>query len=394
MRAVGEASSEQRKADPTRTSHPKRESLKSQSRFTAALLLLALAGCGPLDDTGDDEGTPDSGTGTAPELLSSAPENGATEVALNAAIRATFSEDMEPGSLSAETFRVTSDTSATPIAGTVIYGSRKASFWPETHLSSASTYTVTITTGATSLGGVPLGSDQSWSFTTGNSVEPGAPVELGTAGLFVILAKSGVSTVPNSVIVGDVGVSPAAASYVTGFSLTADASNTFATSPQITGKVYAADQAAPTPSKMTTAIGDMELAFTDAAGRAPDVIELGAGDIGGMTLPAGVYQWGTGLLIPADVTLTGSATDVWIFQIAQDLTVSSGKRVTLAGGALPKNVFWQVAGAVELGTTAHLEGVVLTQTSATLRTGASLNGRMLAQTAVDLDSATVIQPAP
>ena len=223
---------------------------------------------------------------------------------------------------------------------------------------------------------------------------PGVPVNLGTAGRFVVLAKSGVSTVPTSVVVGDIGVSPAAASYVTGFSLTADATNTFATSPQITGKVYAADYASPTPSEMTTAVGDMELAFTDAAGRAPDFTELGAGNIGGMTLSAGVYKWGTGLLIPTDVTLTGRATDVWIFQIAQDLTVSNGKRVTLAGGALPKNVFWQVAGAVDLGTTAHLEGVVLTQTSATLRTGATHNGRMLAQTAVDMDSATIVAPAP
>ena len=114
----------------------------------------------------------------------------------------------------------------------------------------------------------------------------------------------------------------------------------------MTGKVYAADYAAPTPSNLTTAIGDMELAFTDAAGRAPDVTELGAGNIGGMTLAPGVYKWGTGLLIPTDVTLTGSATDVWIFQIAQDLTVAAPRSV-LAGGALPKNVFWQVAGRVD-----------------------------------------------
>ena len=158
--------------------------------------------------------------------------------------------------------------------------------------------------------------------------------------------------------------------------------------------MYAADYAAPTPSKLTTAVGDMELAFTDAAGRAPDVTELGAGDIGGMTLVPGVYKWGTGLLIPSDVTLTGSATDVWIFQIAQDLTMSSATNVFLDGGALPKNVFWQVAGLVDLGTTAHCEGVVLTQTAITLRTGASINGRLLAQTSVDIDTSTIVEPAP
>ena len=218
-------------------------------------------------------------------------------------------------------------------------------------------------------------------------------VNLGTAGNFVILAKSGISTVPTSVITGDLGISPASASYITGFSLTADATDVFSTSPQVTGKVYAADYAPPTSLNLTTAVGDMGLAFTDAAGRAPHVTELGAGNIGGMTLAPGVYQWSTGLLIPTDVTLNGGATDVWIFQIAQDLTFGSAAKVLLAGGALPKNAFWQVSGLVDLGTTAHCEGVILAQTSITLRTGASIKGRLLAQTAVNLDGSTVVEPA-
>jgi hypothetical protein len=225
--------------------------------------------------------------------------------------------------------------------------------------------------------------------TTSDSV-----VNLGSAQSYAILAKSGISTVPTSAITGNLGLSPAAATLITGFSLTVDSTNVFATSPQVTGKIYAADYASPTPSNMTTAVGDMELAFTDAAGRAAGVTELGAGNIGGMTLEPGVYKWGTGLLIPTDVTLTGSSTDVWIFQIAQDLTVASGAKVVLAGGALPKHVFWQVSGQVELGTTAHWEGVVLAQTSITLGTGASVNGRLLAQTAVNIDSSTVVEPSP
>ncbi len=220
------------------------------------------------------------------------------------------------------------------------------------------------------------------------------PVNLGKAGDFVILAKSGISTVPTSAVTGDLGLSPAAATFITGFSLILDSTNVFSTSTQVTGNVYAADYAPPTPSNLTTAVGDMELAFTDAAGRAPGVTELGAGNIGGMTLEQGVYKWGTGLLIPTDVTLTGSATDVWIFQIAADLTMSSGAQILLAGGALAKNVFWQVAGLVDLGTTAHCEGVVLSQTAITLGTGASINGRLLAQTAVSLDGSTVVEPAP
>jgi hypothetical protein len=222
--------------------------------------------------------------------------------------------------------------------------------------------------------------------------EPMGIVPLGAAGSFTILAKTGISNVPPTSIDGDIGVSPAAASYLTGFSLVADATETFATSTQVTGLVYAADYAPPTPAQMTAAVLDMELAFTDAAGRAADVTELGAGDIGGMTLEPGVYRWGTGLLVPTDLTLEGGATDVWIFQIAEDLTVSNGTDVVLAGGALPEHVFWQVGGLFDLGTTAHLAGTVMTQTSARLGTGASVDGRLFAQTAVVLDGNTVVGP--
>ena len=137
-------------------------------------------------------------------------------------------------------------------------------------------------------------------------------VDLGAAGNFVILAKSAISTVPTSAVTGDLGISPAAAAFITGFSLTANATNVFSTSPQVTGKVYAANYASPTPSNITTAVGDMMTAFTSAAGRPASVTGLGAGNIGGMTLSRGVYAWGTALLIPTNLTLVGSATDVWI----------------------------------------------------------------------------------
>ena len=237
------------------------------------------------------------------------------------------------------------------------------------------------------------GSMDSGSMDMGEVLTPAAAVNLGTAGNYVILAKSGISNVPMSAITGDIGVSPAAATYITGFSLTADATDEFATSPQVTGKVFASTYTSPTPSDLTTAIGAVETAFTDAAGRAPDYTELGAGDIGGMTLQPGVYGWGTGLLIPTDVTLEGSDTDVWIFQVSQNLTLSNGTRVTLSGGARAKNIFWQVAGQVSIGTTAHLEGVVLSKTAIVLGTGATVNGRLFAQTAVELDGNTVVQPA-
>jgi hypothetical protein len=242
--------------------------------------------------------------------------------------------------------------------------------------------------GSSSTGGTTGG-------TGGTGAAPaGSAVNLRTAGSYAILAESDISTVPPAVITGNLGISPAAASFVTGFSLIADSTNVFSTSTQVTGKIYAADYAVPTPVNLTTAIADMGLAFTDAAGRAASVTELGAGSIGGMTLAPGVYKWGTGLLIPTDLTLNGGATAVWIFQIAQGLTVSNAVTVHLTGGALAKNVFWQVAGSVDVGTTSHLEGIVLCQTMINLRTGASIAGRLLAQTAVTLDSSTVTQPAP
>ncbi len=345
---------------------------------------------------GSGSNADDGGTGVgAPTVVSTLPLADATGIALNAPVSGTFDEPMDATTLNTSTFLVTAGNNTTPISGTVMYADGVAVFWPATQLSGNRVFHAKITTGAQAVSGGTLQNDFTWSFTTGRAAAaPGVPVNLRTAAGFAILAKSGISTVPKSAITGNIGVSPAAATYITGFSLTKHSSNVYATAPQVVGKIYAADFAAPTPSNMTTAIADMQLAFTDAASRAPSVTELGAGNIGGMTLTAGVYKWGTGLLIPTDVTLTGSATDVWIFAIAKDLTVSSAKRIHLAGGALAKNVFWQVAGKSTLGTTAHLEGTLLCKTSIALGTGASINGRLLAQTAVMIDGSTVVQPAP
>jgi hypothetical protein len=220
----------------------------------------------------------------------------------------------------------------------------------------------------------------------------GVPVGLGAAGAYVVLAKTAVTVVPTCAVTGNVGISPNGAVGIAGLALTMDSTNVFSTAPQVTGRIYAADYTPPTPANMTAAIAAMETAFTDAAGRAAGVTELGAGDIGGQTLRAGVYKWGTGLSIPTSVTLSGGASDVWIFQIAQNLTVANGVRVNLSGGALAKNVFWQVSGAVTLGTTSHLEGIVLSQTAITAQTGAVVIGRLLAQSAVTIDGATVTDP--
>lgn len=226
-----------------------------------------------------------------------------------------------------------------------------------------------------------------------NAVSAQAPVNLGTAGSFVVLAKSGISTIPTSAVTGDIGVSPIDSTAITGFSSTHSAGSAFGTSAQVIGKVYAPDYAAPTPVNLTAAIGDMQTAYTDAAGRpTPDFTELGAGQIGGLTLVPGLYKWGTDVLLTTDVTLNGGPNDVWIFQIAGKLTQANGTKVVLTGGALAENIFWQSFGVVSIGTTAHFEGIILAETSITLGTGASVNGRLLAQTAVTLNANAVAAP--
>lgn len=219
-----------------------------------------------------------------------------------------------------------------------------------------------------------------------------ATVNLGTAGNYVILAKTGISTVPTSAITGNMGVSPVFATAITGFALTADATNVFSTSSQVTGKVYAPGYAEPTNSNLTTAVNNMETAYTDAAGRAANFTELYSGDISGRTLTTGVYKWGTDVLINTDVTLTGGANDVFVFQVAGKLTQASNTKVILSGGVQAKNIFWQVADTASIGTGAHFEGNILGMTNISLNTGASINGRLLAQTAVTLDTSIVVAP--
>ena len=217
-----------------------------------------------------------------------------------------------------------------------------------------------------------------------------ATVNLGTSGNFVILAKTGISTTGATSIVGDIGVSPNNATSMTGFGLIADASNQFATSSLITGKVYAANYAPPTPAKMTAAVSDMETAYTDAAGRAPNFTELYTGDLTGQTLTTGVYKWSTGVLISAGgFTISGSPTDVFIFEIAQNLTIANGATITLIGGAKSSNIFWQVAGQASLGTSSSFRGIILCQTMINIQTGAAFDGRALAQTAVTLDGNSI-----
>lgn len=217
--------------------------------------------------------------------------------------------------------------------------------------------------------------------------------DLGSAGTYVILSKSGISNGTGSTITGNIAVSPAAATSITGFGLIMDASNEFSGSASVVGNVYAADYSPPTPTNLTSAIGSMETAYTNAAGRRnPDFNELASGNLAGLTLVPGLYKWTNTVSMPGAVTISGSATDMWIFQIAGDVIMDPGMTIILAGGAQAKNIFWQVAGNVTIGTNAHFEGIILCKTAITLNSGASLHGRAYAQTAVALDNNVITEP--
>lgn len=327
----------------------------------------------------------------APTVETTSPNVSATSVARNKVITVNFSKEMDASSITTSTF--TLKQAGIAVSGTVSYSGTTATFVPAAVLAANTVYTATVTTGVRSADKVALATNMQWEFTTNVSATAGlAAVSLGAAGNYVILAKTAINNVPTSAITGNLGLSPAATSYITGFSLT-DFTG-YATASQVTGKVYAADMVTPTSVNLTTAVQSMLTAYTDAAGRpSPDFVNLGAGNIGGKTLTPGLYNWSSAVTVPSNIIISGSPDDVWIFQISGDLTMSAATRVTLQGGAKASNIFWQVAGKASFGTTSHFEGIILSMTGITFQTGASFNGRALAQTAVILDGNTVVQPS-
>jgi hypothetical protein len=201
--------------------------------------------------------------------------------------------------------------------------------------------------------------------------------------------------VSKSDIFGDVAVSPIDASGITGFELMMDSSGQFSESSQINGKAYAADYAPPTPSELTTAVSDMETAYDDAAGRPNGDgarTNLGGGDISGEILTPGVYTFDVDIRFSADIAFDGDENDVFIMQTSGSLLQAEGTQVILSGGARAKNIFWQVARNVAVGAGSQLQGVLLTKTDVAMVTGSYLNGRVLSQTACNLQMAVITEP--
>ncbi len=221
-----------------------------------------------------------------------------------------------------------------------------------------------------------------------------ATVNLLSSGDYAALAKTGISTSGVTLIKGDIGIKPGLEAALTGFSQTMDVSNEFSRSIYVAGKIYAFDYAVPTPAKLNTAVLDMQAAYTDAAGRAADATGLGTppGSIGGLTFVRGVYSWSGNVDISTDIYLSGSATDIFIFQISGNLFVPPGIHVNLTGGALPQNVFWQVAGNTTLQGNSVMQGSILCLTLIAMQNGAVLNGSALAQSAITLIGNAINEP--
>jgi hypothetical protein len=309
---------------------------------------------------------------TLPTVISTDPANNATDVALNKIITATFSEAMDPLTVTTATFTLKQGT--TPVSGAVTYVGTGGIFTPTSPLTANTTYTATITTGAEDLAGNALASSYVWTFTTGAAPPPPGPsaVNLGCIAGFSILAGSTVTNTGNTIINGDLGLSPGSA--VVGFP------------PGIVnGTIHINDTEANNSKSCLTS------AYNDAAGRAPGAAV--SGNIGGQTLAPGVYTSTSSLAISSgDLTLDaqGNSGGVFIFQIPSSLTVTSGRQVILAGGAQAKNIFWQVGSSATIGTTAAMKGTILADQSVTLETGATLLGRALTRIgAVTMDSNSI-----
>ncbi len=339
--------------------------------WTLAALLFTAAGCGSSDHT-----TGPAADHTAPTVSSTNPLNNATGVAV---ITVAFSEPMTASTINAASFTLTGP-GATAVPGSVSYNATTyvATFTPTSALALGAAYTATVTTAVTDVAGNALAANYAWHFTTSAAAGGPAGLVLGGAGPLVVLAGSTVTSTGATALSGDLGVSPGTA--VTGFPPAT-----------LTGTIHAGDAAA------ATAMANLTTAYNDAAGRTVGPVTV-AGNLGGLTLPPGLYKSTSSLAISSgDLTLDaqGDANAVFLFQIASTLTTSSGRAVILAGGAKAANVYWQVGSSATLGTSSVFKGTILANQSITLSTGASLNGRALARIgAVTLAGNVVTFPTP
>jgi hypothetical protein len=334
-----------------------------------SLLILALiiAGCGDSDK--NSGGT--TGPLSPPTVQSVLPAMASQTACPTTLISVTFSKPMNPTTINSGTFTVTP-----AVSGPITADASNTTFTltPSAPLVVGTTYTATVTTGVRSETGVSMASDFVWTFTPMSC--PG-PITTGTACSFGILAGSTVTNTGPTTVSGDIGVWPG--STIVGFP-----------PGTLTGALHTADPAA------MAAQGDLTTSYNAAAGAPSPSGNALPPDIGGSTLPAGVYHTlaQPSLGITGNLTLDGNGDPnaVFIFQIASTLTTAAGN-VNLIGLAQSKNVIWQVGSSATLGINTTMTGNIMALASITLNTGATLNGRALARTgAVTLDTNTVVVP--
>ncbi len=220
-------------------------------------------------------------------------------------------------------------------------------------------------------------------------------VQLGTATPFAVLAGTAVTDVPTSSITGDVGLSPASGTAYTGI-----------TQSQVTGTIYSTDGTGPggnvnDPALLTDAQNDLTTAYVAAAGQPPTTtFTAGDNQLGGQTLVPGVYAFGgattANISAASPLTLNGEGDNnaVFVFQASSTLVTAPNSVVQLENGAQACNVFWQVGSSATLNSASTFVGTIMALTSATLDTGATVQGRVLARNgAVTLDANTITTPS-
>jgi hypothetical protein len=217
-----------------------------------------------------------------------------------------------------------------------------------------------------------------------------SPINLRSLATFVAVAGAGLTNSNSAgvtVLGGDVGLSPTATCLSDGLPC-----NPPAGAPTITGTLYAAD-----PGGIAAqAKADLVLAYVEATGKPPGTLEA---DLSGLILVPGTYTSASTMMIAVNGTLTldggGDSNASWIFQIGSALTVNNGAQVLLINGAKAANVFWAIGSSSTLGSGVHFKGTVLAQSSNSVGTGSTVEGRLLCTTGqITLLSNTITLPAP
>ena len=323
-----------------------------------------------------------------PKITLTNPADVATGVALNATVNATFSEAMDPLTLSTATFTVqpTGPPLGALVLGAVTYNAltNVATFTPLSNLASSTTYTAIVTTGAKDLAGDALVAGlipNPWTFTTGTGLAPGA-VPLGSASTFGIMATSAITNTGAATLInGDVSLDPGTSCGLLPV--------------QVNGTIHINDTVA------AQAKADLLVAYNFAKALPPGVTISAGADLGALYptgIPPGTYTSGSTMLVSTPLTLDagGNANAVWVFQIGSSLTTTAS--VSLANGAQAKNVFWVPTASATIGVGTTFYGTIIAGVSATGTTGAVINGRILAGAigagTIALDTNTVNVPAP